>query len=122
MISRTTIKSRLKRKTNPDVAETIQHSLKNKSWTKYSHLFARPARQQPAVNLSTIDRNSTTGDTILIPGKVLSQGNLSKKIKICALSISKLAREKLKPTKSEFSLIIDEIKKNQKAEGLKVIK
>ena len=74
------------------------------------------------VELQKIDSEAKVGDTVLILGKVLSQGALSKKLVICALSISHAARVKLKESKSEFISIAEEIKKNPKAEGLKVLK
>ena len=58
----------------------------------------------------------------MIVGKVLSIGEITKKIKICSFGISNEALEKLKKTKSEWISIADEIKKNPKAEGIKIIR
>ena len=69
-----------------------------------------------------INAHTKEGDTVVIPGKVLSKGELTKKIRLCALGISEVAREKLKKTKTEYATILEEIKKNPRAEGIKVIK
>lgn len=122
MISKTKIKSRIRKKTNPELAETIKQSVKNSNWLKIARMLSSPKVNYSKINLFQIDKNTTAGDTIVVPGKILSQGELTKKIKICALSISKQAKEKLKTTKSEFSLLINEIKNNPKAEGIRVIK
>jgi len=122
MLSKTQMKTRMKRKTNPELEETIGRSMKNKNWTNIAKILSGPTRKQAALNLSDIEKNSKIGDTIVVPGKILSQGDLTKKIRICALSISAQAREKLKDTRSEFVTFIEEIKKNPKAEGIKVLR
>lgn len=120
MISKTKLKIRAKKKTNPELAETIFLARKNANWIPIANLLARSTRKHSAVNLREIDEKAKIGDTFVIPGKVLSEGELSKKIKICAFNISKEAREKLKRTKSEFVTLAEEIKKNSKAEGIKI--
>lgn len=122
MLSKTKIKSRASKKTNPSLAETIELAIKNSQWIKIAKLLSSPSRKYSSINLSEIDSKTSTGDTILIPGKVLSGGDITKKLRICAFSISKPALEKLKKTKSEFAPIIEELKKNPKAEGLKIIR
>ena len=122
MQSRTQVKVRLKRKTNPELAETISLALKHKPWLSVAYALSGPTRLHSSVSLQKIDSEAKVGDTVLILGKVLSQGVLSKKLVVCALSISQAARAKLKESKSEFISIAEEIKKNPKAEGLKVLK
>ena len=121
-ISRTKIKLRLRKKTNPVLAETIALALKNKSWNNVARLLSSSNSLHSQVNLGKIDSETKVGDTALIPGKILSKGDLTKKIKLCALSISSQAHEKLKKTKSEFIAIKDEIEKNKKFEGVKIIR
>jgi len=122
MISKTKIKLRARNKTNPEVSETISLALKNKNWMHIAKLISSSTKQYSVVNLLYIDKNSSAGDTIIVPGKVLSKGNITKKIRICALSISKQAYEKLKESKSEFYTLSREISTNHKAEGIKILK
>ena len=121
-ISRTKIKKDLKRKTNPELVETIKLALKNPAWIKLSKILSAPQSNYSELNLSKIDSETTEGDTILVPGRILSKGEISKKIRICSLSISAPALEKLKQTKSEYATILEEIKKNPKAEGIKILR
>jgi len=121
ILSNTRLKARIKVKTNPEIVETIKAANENSSWKQLAKVISSGSRKYASVNLSQIDKETKTGDTVIVPGKVLSSGDLSKKVRICALSISNSAREKLKKTKSEFALIKEEIKINKKAEGLKVI-
>ncbi|MBX4196705.1 50S ribosomal protein L18e [Candidatus Pacearchaeota archaeon] len=122
MISGTKVKERIRRKTNPSLAETIFMAHKNKAWNKLAQILSGSTRRQASVNLSDIDKQTTAGDTVVIPGKVLGSGALTKKVRICALGISASARDKLKDTKSESATIADEIKINPKAQGIKVLR
>lgn len=121
-VSKTHIKNKNKRKTNIVLVETIKLAMKSPGWFKLSHILSGPTRQQIDVNLSQIDQDAKAGDTIVIPGKVLSGGDLTKKLRLCALSFSDKALEKMKKTKSEAATILDEIKNNPKAEGVKILR
>ena len=120
-LSLTHIKNKISRKTNPAFSKTLTNARKNEAWVKLSNALSGPTRLQASVNLEQIDKESKAGDTILVPGKVLSSGNITKKIRICALGISSSAREKLKASKSEFVTIDQEVKDNPKAQGIKVV-
>lgn len=119
MISKTHVKKKTSRKTDLALVETIKLARINPGWLRLSHILSGPTRKQISANLSDIDANTKAGDTLVIPGKVLGQGELTKKLRICALSFSKTAIEKMKKTKSEAVTILEEIKKNPKAEGIK---
>ena len=67
-------------------------------------------------------KETEEGDTVVVPGKVLSNGEINKKIRIVALSFSKEAEEKLGKKKCEVVSILEEIKVNPKAEGIKILK
>ena len=116
------LKEQIGRKTNPSLIETFASAKKNNGWKKIADILSSPTRRQSRLNLSEIDKQTSAGDTVLIPGKVLSQGEITKKIKICALSASKNAREKMKHSKTEFLTINEEINKNPKCEGIKILR
>ena len=121
-ISERKLKERTRKKTNPLVVETINAAAKNKSWYGVRRILSASTRKLPSVNLFEIDKETTEGDTVDVPGKVLSKGEIGKRVRVCALSFSESAREKLKESKSEVVSILEEIKKNPKAEGIKIIK
>jgi len=121
-VSKTHIKNKNRRKTNMEIVETIKLATKSPTWFKVAHILSGPKRHQIDVNLSQLDKDSKAGDTIVIPGKVLSQGELTKKLRLCALSFSEKALEKMKKTKSEAVTILEEIQKNPKGEGIKVLR
>ncbi len=122
MISKTKISKRIRRKTDPVIEETIILAKKNKGWVKIAQIISGSKRSYAAVNLKEIDENSSEGDTLIIPGKVLGIGEVTKKIRVCALDFSESAKEKLVKTKSEMVSLLEEIKKNPKAEGVKILR
>ena len=122
MVSKRTIKFRVRRKTNPAIAEVTRAALKNTAWAKVAQMLSGPTRLYSSVNLSQIDKETKAGDTVVIIGKILAKGSLTKKLRLCALSISKSAESRLSETKSQFVPLIEEINKNPKAEGIKLIR
>ena len=120
--SKTFIDKQTERKTNPELVETIMLAKKNAKWIEVAGILSGPRKFHSALNLDRIDRETKEGDTIVVPGKVLSSGNITKKLRIVALSFSEEARKKLKEYKSEVITINEEIKKNPKMQGVKVLR
>ncbi len=120
-VSKTKIKFNLKKKTNPEVSEAISLALKNKGWLAIAKRISSSRRMYSKVNLSEIEAQTSAGDTVVVIGKVLGNGDVTKKVRICSFGFSKSALDKLRKTKSEPVSIAEEIKKNPKAEGIKVI-
>lgn len=103
----------MKRKTNPQLAETI--FLAKKANLEIASEIAVPSRMQAAVNLDKLNNAKTT--EVIIPGKVLGGGNLSKKLTVYALAFSESAREKLKKSGCQAITLLDALKKNLKLKG-----
>ena len=118
----TKIKKQIKKKTNSELVETILKAAKNEKWFQVAQIISGPRRKRMNLNLDEIDNIANDGETIVVPGKVLSQGELNKKIKIVALNFSKNAKEKLSRSKKDFATIEEEIKKNPDAKGIRIIK
>ena len=57
--------------------------------------LAKPSRQRRTVNLFSIEKHAADGETVVIPGKVLGEGDLTKKVTVVALTFSETAKEKI---------------------------
>jgi len=121
MKTKTKIGKQLKRKTNPLLLETILAAKKNEKWLGVAGILSGPRKNRKNVNLSELNKNYKEGDVVVIPGKILSMGELNKKMKIVALSFSEYAREKILKSGSKVSTILDEIKLNPEAKGVKIL-
>ena len=118
MLSKTQITKRTEKKRNPEIVETIDLA-KKEGLLDLAKKLSAPKSKYKNVNLSDLDKLEK--DKVLVIGKVLGQGEISKKIKISALGFSEQASEKLKKTGCEVRSIRDEIKKNKKLEGVEII-
>jgi ribosomal protein L18E len=117
--SKTKIEKGIKRKTNKELIETIILGKKNKNWLSVSSVLSSPVKKQ--MNLGEIDKKTKEGDKIVFAGKILSEGELTKEITIIATKCSEKAKEKILNSKSSFTRIIDEIKTNPEAKGVRVL-
>ncbi len=118
MISKTRIDKRLKKKTNPEIVKTIELAKKN-NHLDLSKKLSAPISQYKKINIDQLDEISE--ENVMVVGKVLGQGEINKKISISALGFSKQAEEKLKKAGCKIKTIKQEIKDNNKLEGIKVL-
>ena len=121
MKSLTKIKKQIQRKTNSELVETILKAAKSEKWLEIARIISGPRRKRMNLNLDEIEKIAKEGEAIVVPGKVLSQGEIKKKIKIIALAFSENAMEKLSKAKKDFLTIAEEIKKNPDAKGIRII-
>lgn len=103
------------------LVETIIATKKNKNWSKIAEILSSPRKNKININLEKIDKETKQGDVVVIPGKVLSQGDINKKIKVVALNFSEKAKDKLLKSKCEVSTILEEIKKNPEAKEIRIL-
>ncbi len=122
MKSKRKIEKQTQLKENPELVETILTAKKNKAWLEVASILSMSRRKRIEVNLDKLNQEVEENKTLIIPGKVLSQGEIKKKVKISALSFSEKARQKLKEAKIDFNYIREEIKKNPSGEKIKILK
>ncbi len=118
MISKTKIHKRMQRKRNPELVDTIFLAKKN-NLLELAKRVSAPTRQQGSVNLD--DLNKLKEDRVIVVGKVLGSGEIKKKMSVAALRFSEQAKEKLKKAGCEIKTIKQEIEKNSKLAGVKII-
>jgi len=91
-------------------------------WRKVAGELSRPKRQKVEVNLSKLDQYASDDATVVVPGKVLGAGALSKKLTIAAFSFSGSAR-KLIGAAGGKALTIDSLHKtNPDGRGVLILK
>lgn len=121
MKSNQKIEKQLRNKTNSKLVETIISAKKKKAWRKVAEVLSRSRKNRQNMNLSEINNKIKEGENVVIVGKVLSQGELNKKVKIIAMNFSDKAKEKIEK-KGKFEYIINEIKSNPEGKDLKFLK
>jgi len=118
-ITKRNVEKKAKFKTNPEKIELIikLKKQKEKFWLNVANKLANQKTKQIVVNLEKIEKLSKDNEIILIPGKVLGNGKLTKKITLAAFSITQPAKEKLKNIKI---ITIEELLK-EKTSNIKLI-
>jgi ribosomal protein L18E len=114
MTNKTKINRKMKRKTNTVLVETI-FLAKKADLLELANKLAGSTKKHAAVNLNKI--NDSKKDVIIVPGKVLSLGEIKKKCRVYALSYSETAKEKLKAAGCETKTILEGLKESKKLEG-----
>jgi large subunit ribosomal protein L18e len=116
------------RKTNPRLASLIS-LLKNTSrenevnlWRDIADRLEAPSRNYAEVNLSKINRYATSGETILVPGKVLGSGILDLSVKVAALNFSQSASEKIRQANGECMSIEELISVNPTGSRVRILR
>ena len=90
-------------------------------WKAVALELERSTRQRRGVNISRIERFVKDGDTVLVPGKVLGSGTLTKKLTVAAFSFSSGAREQVEKLKGSCVSIMDLAKNNPSGKNVRVI-
>lgn len=90
-------------------------------WRRIAVDLERPARQRRIVNLSRINRFTSEGESIIIPGKVLGSGSISHSVVVAALSFSGSARELIEKAKGKCLTIHELARQNPKGKNVRII-
>ena len=115
------------KKTNPMLTSLIQGLKKSAYendapiWKDIAVRLEKPSRNWPVVNLDKIDRYINEKETALIPGKVLSSGNLTKKVSIAAWDFSDKSVDKIKKAGGKTLTIQDLVKSNPKGKDVRIL-
>jgi len=86
----------------------------SETWLNVAKILAKRRKNRAQINLWKIERETKDNDIIVVPGKVLSDGELTKKVTIIAYSFSDGAIDKIKKNGSKIEYIENYAPKNPK--------
>ena len=109
--------------TNPLLKDLIMRLKKRKVkiWRDVAEKLNKPTRRRIEVNLLKINRYAKEGETIIVPGIVLSTGQLNKKLTIAAWRFSANAKKKIEASGSKAISIEELIKINPKGSNVRIM-
>lgn len=90
-------------------------------WKRVMHDMQKPTRQRRIVNLYKIDKYARDGETIIVPGKVLSIGELSKKVDVAAMQFSEGAKKKIEAAQGKALTITELFKQNPEGKKVRIL-
>ncbi|MEM3374269.1 MAG: 50S ribosomal protein L18e [Candidatus Woesearchaeota archaeon] len=104
------------------IVELKKASIENdaKIW-KVVATYLEKSSKRAEVNLSKIDKYAREGEIVVVPGKVLGMGDLTKKLTICAYGFSSSALLKIQENGSSVMSLSDLIKKNPKGSKVRLL-
>jgi large subunit ribosomal protein L18e len=90
-------------------------------WATASRLLGSPAVSKVEVNLGRISRISREGEAVFVPGKVLGNGMLDKKLVVGAFAFSASAKNKITAMGGSALSVEEFVKKFPEGSGVKLV-
>ena len=90
-------------------------------WLDVARRLAKPRRKRISVNLSRINRHTSEGDVVVVPGKVLGAGLLRHPVTVAAFAFTRSARQKILEAGGKCLDIRELVELNPKGSGVKII-
>jgi large subunit ribosomal protein L18e len=90
-------------------------------WKRIAFDLQRPSRIRRIVNIYRIQRNSKDNDIVVVPGKVLSDGELDHKVVVAAFKFSGTAKEKIIKAGGKALSIQELMQDNKKGSKIRII-
>ena len=108
---------------NPVLLETIDLLQEQSAsvWGSVAENLGKVNRRRAEVNLSTIERVAEDGETVVVPGKVLGSGRLTKDVDVAAFKASNSAKNQINED-NNFMFIRDLVEENPEGENVRVVK
>ena len=128
MIFRSEIQLKAKGRTDPNKTTLIRTLKKaaakndTKIWSLLASEMSKSNRRRTTVNISHLNRISSPGEILLIPGKVLGAGIIDHGLEVAAESFSEEAQKKITDAGGQCLTIEELIKKNPKGSQIRIIK
>ncbi|MFX1237508.1 MAG: 50S ribosomal protein L18e [Promethearchaeota archaeon] len=93
---------------------------KRRIWRTISKKLSNPRRERVEANLNRINRKTKKGQVVVVPGKVLGNGELTHKLTISCLDCSQSARKKIEQSGSKLLTIEELLEQNPTGKNVKI--
>jgi large subunit ribosomal protein L18e len=90
-------------------------------WKAVAKGLNKPRRQRYEVNLSRIEKFAAEKDTVVVPGVVLGEGQISKHVTVAAVRFSVEARKKIERAGGKCMFIEELLKKEPDASKVRIM-
>ena len=114
-------------KTNPNLKSLI-FELKKVSrdneapiWRTIARKLEKPSRIWAEVNVASLEKHAQAKESVIIAGKLLGTGILTKSVKVAAFSASEAAVQKVERAGGSFVYIGELAKQNPKGSGIRIM-
>ena len=94
---------------------------KKNIWRDVSKHLMKPSKNKVEINLRRLNKVTSEGESIVIPGKLLGEGELNHKIKVAYYSASKSAKLHLEEKGCDVISIEEMYEQNPTGSNIKII-
>ena len=115
------------RKENPELARVIielrkaAKAHKAPIWRAAADRLARPRHQVYPLNVGHLERLAEAKETVVVPGKLLAEGNLTKPLTIGAVSYSAEAKSKVHAAGGSAMTIAEVLRSHPDGKGVRLL-
>ena len=119
--------ARLIRKENPELLRTLlelgraKRAHKAPIWGSVADRLNRPRHQVDPLNVGQIERLVAPNEIVVVPGKLLSEGRLTKPVTVAAFHYSAGARIKIAAAGGKALSIDELVKSHPEGKGVRLI-
>ncbi|MBI2146363.1 50S ribosomal protein L18e [Candidatus Woesearchaeota archaeon] len=103
------------------LAELETKTRDSRFWRRVAEDIRKPTRQRRIVNVYKIDQFARDGETIVVPGKVLSVGEIHKKVNVAAMNFSMEAKRKILDAKGKVLSIQELLTSNPDGKKVRIL-
>lgn len=117
----------INRKSNSELVKAITNlkdaARKNEAplWRSVAIRLEGPSQNWPSVNISKLEYNADKNSKVVVPGKLLGAGTITKKVTVTAYSFTQSAVKKIEAAGGKCLSYNDFIKSNPKGTNVMVI-
>ncbi|HZY92379.1 MAG TPA: 50S ribosomal protein L18e [Thermoplasmata archaeon] len=90
-------------------------------WADVAHKLARPRHQVDPVNVGLLERLAAPNETVIVPGKLLAFGRLTKPLTVAAFHYSEGARTKIHAAGGTALQIHELVKAKPDGSGVRIV-
>jgi len=120
-------RERVERKTNPQLVALIKdlcgetRERGSPVWRDIAMRLSGPTKKRAAVNLSKIEKYAKKNEVIVVPGKLLGTGIITKPVTVAAYTFSRSAREKLESAGGKALTIRELMAQKPDGSGIRIM-
>ncbi len=114
-------------KENPELVKLIRdlkiHAKNHnaKIWKDIAERLEGPSRNYAVVNVSKLERYAKEKEVIIVPGKLLGSGVITKSVSVAAWRVSDTAKDKINNAGGEVLSIRELMEKNPKGSHIRIM-
>ena len=104
------------------IAQLKKASIDNKVnlWKRVALDLEKPTRSRRIINIYKLSKYSKENDFVVVPGKVLGEGELNHKLNVAAYNFSDEALKKIQG-KGKAMTLLELVKTNPKGKNVKIL-